>query len=116
VALSATPASSARGPATATAGRNEWIQRRPLPALQGTPTQCDYADDVRSRLLTSAWEALALEGVEPNEFLIGIETSARQVPHAKWWIEHKDVSPGQLAKELESAVKSEREVRNVTHH
>lgn len=90
-------------PGTPAPGANEWFQRRTLPPLNGTPRQVESAVRIRSQLLAGAWAILAATGWEENEFLIGVETYAKQVLTAKWWIEHGSIVAHDLSDVLQRA-------------
>lgn len=99
---------STPGPGTPAPGANEWFQRRKLPPLVGTPRQVESAIRIRSQMLAGAWAILDADGWEENEYVIGVETAAKQVLSAKWWIENKAIAAHELSAALEAAARSEK--------
>ncbi len=72
-----------------------------IPLTGFSPKQTDYATVVRIAMITAAWESTELD---ETEFGAHVTELAAQVDSARWWLDHKDTAPTDLAALLAEAL------------
>jgi hypothetical protein len=65
----------------------DWEARTGMPTLEGSDKAVEWARRVRYQLLGAAYETL---GLSEEEFAERIETPARHIGSASWWIDQRD--------------------------
>ncbi len=67
-----------------------WEARADMPVLDGSDKAVEWGRRQRYQLLAAAYETL---GLPDEEFAVRIETPARHVTSASWWIDQRNAEP-----------------------
>jgi len=70
-----------------------WEDRAEIPDLGGSDKAVDWGRRVRYHLLAAAHDVL---GLSDEQFATRIETPARHVTSASWWIDQRDAEPADI--------------------
>jgi len=82
----------------------DWEQQRAMPDLDGSAKARDWAARSRHGLLRAAYQALVESGAMPEaQFDAVIETPAKRITAASWWIDNRDTDPSDIQQLLEAA-------------
>ncbi|MDA8280747.1 MAG: hypothetical protein M0Z63_10070 [Actinomycetota bacterium] len=82
------------------AAADAWETRAAMPALDGSDKAVCWARRVRHQLLVAAYDTL---GLTDGEFGAAVETPARQITSASWWIDQRDVDASDVAELVSDA-------------
>ena len=70
-----------------------WEARADMPVLDGSDKAVEWGRRVRYQLLAAAYEVL---GLPDEEFATRIETPARRIASASWWIDQRDAETADI--------------------
>jgi len=79
-----------------------WETKAGMPPLEGSDKAVEWARKVRHQLMAAAFDDLGCP--DDAEFTEQIDTPARTVMSASWWIDQRDTDPSDLAELLADAV------------
>ena len=81
-----------------------WEQRVGMQPLDGSDKAITWGRRVRHATLTGAYDALVAEAdMSDAEWAAAIETPARLITRASWWIDNRDTEPGDVAELVAAA-------------
>jgi hypothetical protein len=90
--------------AQASAATADWEQPRAMPELDGSAKGRDWAARSRHCLLQAAYQAHVESGAMPEaQFDALIETPAKRITDASWWIDNRDTNPDDIQELLAAA-------------
>ncbi|MGK4585233.1 hypothetical protein [Kitasatospora sp. HPMI-4] len=89
-----------------------WSQRYRMPPLEGTERAVAWGVRCRHQILAAAYTALVLEGAMDETAWEQIETAARTITRAGWWIDQRASDPDDLAELLDAAAERDRPTEN----
>ena len=81
-----------------------WEARAGMPALCGSDKAVEWGRRVRYQLLATAYEVL---GLSDEQFASRIETPARHVTSASWWIDQRDAEPADVEELVSDAASTD---------
>lgn len=84
-----------------------WEQRTGMPALDGSEKQVQWARRVRRDLLTAAHDAWLDGGRTEEEFVKQVETPAKTLLRAHWWIDQREADAADVPELVDDAAESE---------
>jgi hypothetical protein len=81
----------------------DWEQQRAMPSLDGSDKARGWAARSRHGLLQAAYQAHVEFGAMPEaQFDALIETPARRITQASWWIDNRDTDPDDIQEILQA--------------
>jgi hypothetical protein len=81
-----------------------WEQRASMQPLDGSEKAAAWSRRVRHSVLTSAYDALVVEGdMSDEQWIAHIEAPARLITRASWWIDNRDTDPTDVAELVAAA-------------
>jgi len=81
-----------------------WEQRAGMHALDGSEKAVARGRRVRHFALTSAFDALVVEGdMSDEQWIAHIEAPTRLITRASWWIDNRDAEPADVAELVAAA-------------
>jgi hypothetical protein len=85
-------------------GIANWERSTRMPPMTGRPKAVAWARKIRHRVLTAASKGASAGSREhDDEVQRDVETCARSITAARWWIDHRNLDPRDLAKTLKVA-------------
>lgn len=82
----------------------DWEKRADMGPLSGSDKAVDWGRRCRHALLTAAYETLVQNGELPETaYVEQIETPARLIDRASWWIDNRDADPTDVAELVDAA-------------
>jgi hypothetical protein len=82
----------------------DWEQQCAMPELEGSSKARHWAARSRRCLLRAAYQAHVESGSMPEaQFDAVIETPARRITDASWWIDNRDTNPDDIQELLQAA-------------
>ena len=82
---------------------SQWEQKAEMPRLDGSEKAVEWGRRVRYQLMSSAYDYALESGLEESEFIAAVETPARLVTRASWWIDQRAIDPADVPELIESA-------------
>ena len=81
-----------------------WEASAAMPVLDGSDKAVEWGRRVRYQLLAAAYETL---GLPDEQFAARIETPARHVTSASWWIDQRDAEPADVEELVDDAASTD---------
>jgi len=81
----------------------QWEGKSEMPSLDGSEKAVEWGRRVRYQLMSSAYDYALESGLEESEFIDAVETPARRITRASWWIDQRDMDPADVPELVDSA-------------
>jgi len=81
----------------------QWEARAEMPRLDGSDKAVEWGRRVRYTLMSAAYDLAIDAGQSEDSFIGAIETPARKVTSASWWIDQRDMDPADVEELVQSA-------------
>nr|WP_030458915.1 hypothetical protein [Kitasatospora sp. NRRL B-11411] len=89
-----------------------WAAQFGMPPLEGPERAIAWGERCRHQLVTTAYQALVVEGTITEEAWLAVEEQLRTLDKASWWIDQRESEPADLPELAAAATSADRVTEN----